>query len=778
MKRNSSALAEEPVAKKRMVGYDTFLKWRTDLDRDCQTVSWLDCETDTKPKAKAGQKTVTKLKCKVCTKFKAKITTRRNFSNRWIAGAESVRTSNIRDHAHSDQHMHAMLLLKKEHADAKGLGAASYAPIAQLLQGLSVDERAKLSKKFDIAYFAATEKLAFTKYPSICQLEARHGVDIGTSYLNKSAGMTFCHFITESRRQELRTILSSAKFFSILMDGSTDKGNIDDELFLVLYCDTNGSDEKVHTQMSYFTVARPQAVTAEGLFECLQSGLGQLGIEAIDAAAEDCKRLVGIGTDGAAANIASGGLKGLVEKELPWVYWMWCLAHRLELAIKDALKGTSFDFIDEMLLRLYYIYEKSPKKCRELEEIVTELRGCLQFDDAGVRPVRASGSRWVSHKLNAMKRVLSKFGAYTNHLAALSEDGSVKASDRAKLRGFYTRWVDAKYLLGCALFVDLLTPCAIFSKVMQNDDLDVLGALLRTVKEINKLSSKSLEHWSTYTATLKKLTEEDGEMVYQCQTLKKFEQAKRLYQSHHQEYCSSVTGCLKSRLAWSDLQVVRDIIFLLATQGWQKVVDEEEESEPEHDNDKPDPMEAIVRLGERFKHPLEAAGADLDELPKEFREVLIYATQFISLSSMDYQAVWWRLFHAPNASEWSNILILAQLIFSLPVSNGKLERIFSTLKIIKVDKRASLSNSTLDDLLVLNADKIPVQDFNPDPSIDLWWNAKTRRLNQKPRKEYKKRSSQSKEKDNSDGEDTETDTSTVLLNDWDEWMNESEAETM
>ena len=355
--------------------------------------------------------------------------------------------------------------------------------------------------------------------------------------------------------------------------------------------------------------------------------------------------------------------------------------------------------------------KKSPKKCRALEEIITELQGCLQFDDGGVRPV----SRWVSHKLNAMKCVLSKFGAYTNHLAALS--------------------------------------------------------------------SKSLEHWPTYTATLKKLTEEDGEMVYQCQTLKKFEQAKRLYQSHHQEYCSSVTGCLKSRLAWSDLQVVRDIIFLLATQGWQKVVDEEEESEPEHDNDKPDPMEAIVRLGERFKLPLEAAGADLDELPQEFREVLLYATQFISLSSITYQAVWWRLFHAPNASEWSNVLILAQLIFSLPVSNGKLERIFSTLKVIKVDKRASLGNSTLDDLLVLNADKIPLQDFNPDPSIDLWWKAKTRRPNQK---EYKKRpsermrSGESKEKDDSDSEDAEeTDTSAVLLNDWDEWMNEiqSEAET-
>jgi len=43
----------------------------------------------------------------------------------------------------------------------KDPSAASYAPIAQLLRGLSVDEKAKLSKKFDISYFGDTEKLMY-----------------------------------------------------------------------------------------------------------------------------------------------------------------------------------------------------------------------------------------------------------------------------------------------------------------------------------------------------------------------------------------------------------------------------------------------------------------------------------------------------------------------------------------------------------------------------------------------------------------------------------------
>ena len=54
----------------------------------------------------------------------------------------------------------------------------------------------------------------------------------------------------------------------------------------------------------------------------------------------------------------------------------WCLAHRLELAIKDALKSSLFSQIDEPLLRIYYLYEKAPKKCRELDRIVEELKEC------------------------------------------------------------------------------------------------------------------------------------------------------------------------------------------------------------------------------------------------------------------------------------------------------------------------------------------------------------------------------------------------------------------
>ena len=101
-----------------------------------------------------------------------------------------------------------------------------------------------------------------------------------------------------------------------------------------------------------------------------------------------------------------------------------------------------------------------------------------------------------------------------------------------------------------------------------------------------------------------------------------------------------------------------------------------------------------------------------------------------------------------------------------------MERCFSTLKLIKSEKRSSLSNESLDDLLAINIDAIPLKMFNPDSSIELWWKDKIRRPNQQPRKVYEKKSGQSSTTVDltADDEMPEIDPE-LTLDDWDEWMN-------
>ena len=129
-------------------------------------------------------------------------------------------------------------------------------------------------------------------------------------------------------------------------------------------------------------------------------------------------------------------------------------------------------------------------------------------------------------------------------------------------------------------------------------------------------------------------------------------------------------------------------------------------------------------------------------------------------------------------STWFKCLTLARLLLTLLVSNGKLEQVFSTLKVLKVDKRSVLGNNTLDDLLVLNTDHIPLKEFDPDRSIRLWWTSKKRRVIQGPRKEYQRKSRDQDDTSSIDSQsltvvDTQslgTSTTSVLLDDWDVFM--------
>ena len=69
----------------------------------------------------------------------------------------------------------------------------------------------------------------------------------------------------------------------------------------------------MHTRTVYFKLIRPKSVTAEGLFDVKQRRLNSLGIQSVDI--DNCQKLIGIGTDGASANIANTRLKDITEKK-------------------------------------------------------------------------------------------------------------------------------------------------------------------------------------------------------------------------------------------------------------------------------------------------------------------------------------------------------------------------------------------------------------------------------------------------------------------------------
>ena len=716
--QSRTSQAEKTVTNNRGVTVRTVEKWKRDFEKCLQTSLWLDY-------VKMDREYVAMLKCKVCIRFSDKIQSCRNYNAAFINGSKNLRSSAVKDHGKTDMHQTAMRLYNKYQAE----NVTEYSPLARALYTLDASTKRTLEKKFNLAYFICKENMAFTKMAPLCELQAQHGVQLGTGYKNNQACSVFVEYIAKEQRIMLREQLKMAKFFSIQADGSTDCANKEEELFLVLYFDPYSDDGKVHVRSKFFAVRQPKNGTAAGLYESYTRAFDHM--EVIDWE----NKLIGFGCDGTSVNIAGNGLKGLLERSVPWVVTFWCLAHRLELSIKDALKSTYFSTIDEVLLRVYYLYKNSTKKCRELEEVIQSLKSCFIESESemhvtrGNRPLRACGTRFIAHKVAAINRLLDKYGAYIAHLCTLIEDPSVKQADKSKLKGYVLKWKDSMILFGCSFFHDLLKPCAILSKVLQDNELcvtDAIEALLKTKKNIQKLRATSFEDLPTVKKVMSRIQDTDNGTTYQGVQLTRYTEAVAYFRGHMDGLIDSVLHCFKDRVKDHHADLLTDVLTLLATHGWSRSEEADFASV------------SVSTLASRFTVPLERAGIDVSALGDEWIDMVDYAKRYLNITQENGVTIWWKLFNSPSSKNWVNILSLIELVYCLPMSNGHVERIFSTLKLIKTERRSSLCEDYLDNILRIMVDGPPLSEWNPSKAVQLWWNDKQRRSVSDTRKAPKK----------------------------------------
>ena len=375
---------------------------------------------------------------------------------------------------------------------------------------------------------------------------------------------------------------------------------------------------------------------------------------------------------------------------------------------------------------MYYIYENSPKKCRELEVVVEELKGYLEPSElrasGGTRLLRACGTRFIAHKVAALGRLVDRLGAYLAHLTTMSEDSSVKAVDRQKLKGYMKKWRNSKYLLGSALFHDILKPSATMCKELQEDELCVVRAIesvVKTKRSMDKVRETPFEELPTVKKILERIQQGDGSVSYQAAELTLYDAGLEFIKSHHVEWVESVEACLLQRLKTQapELKLLTHALTILATHGWEQ-------------SENPSvPHGALESVCQRFRSPLEKAGTDISSVKEEWDDLLDYSKRYLNLVQKDYKVIWWKLFNAVDAKKWSNVLAVIELLFCLPIANGRVERVFSQLKLIKNNRRTCLRENTLDQLLRINVEGPPLSDWDPTHALELWYMDKTRRLN-------------------------------------------------
>ena len=169
--------------------------------------------------------------------------------------------------------------------------------------------------------------------------------------MNDKQAATFTYYIAETVKKDFANKLWQAKMFSVLNDSSTDISVTDEELVYVRYLE----DVRPVTKfLSIQALCKADAVA-------VVAAIDKAFLDETDMQPNEwCNKTVRMSTDGASVMI--GIRNGVVTKiKVPHLISVHCVAHRLELGIKDSIKQVTYlakveDFILSLVTSFIVIH--------------------------------------------------------------------------------------------------------------------------------------------------------------------------------------------------------------------------------------------------------------------------------------------------------------------------------------------------------------------------------------------------------------------------------------
>lgn len=698
---------------------ETVKKWILEnnwtwLEYDLTPVSEPDPNTASISERRLGSATchtIVRLRCKVCLDEQARVRALRNFSESFIKGVtgSALKKDNVKKHSQTEMHIKAIGLSRGQKRTLSDIYSST--PLGRAFKKSNSDEESRVSKLVEITYMLAKEEIPFSKFPSYCKMEKRHGVALGTMYITEPKCSEFTSCIGQAFENELVTALTKSPYFSILTDGSTDASVTEKELIYILYLTETGE-----AACRFFKLSDVHDATAQGLRQTILDSYEEIMGEG-EGQNEFQKKLIGLCCDGASVNMGKNrGLATLLKADSPWLVTMHCMNHRLELALKDAFSQSYVEEIINILTGIYFTYEKSPKRLRDLKTLA-EILG-----ESFVKPVRACGTRWAQHKIRACDALLKSYSVIVSHLENLvSESNTI---DTAKFRGYLKKMKSCNFVLNLLYFRELLEPVTRLSCNLQGDVCDLLfaksgmEALLVTLDDFTKAGAAGVSKETEFSKFLNEAESsfqtDPNSVCFKGVPLSNVEVGLRTIEEKVKEYAESLKQCIQHR--FHDLQT-NDIfkgLKLLDPSTWPK------------------DREALIEFGKEelslvqshFHALFKLHNVKTEAFESEFTEMKLF---WLSNLSHLHRADFWSAVYDIMRTQYPNLLHVYIILKLLPVSNAKVERAFSFMRRVKTDWRNGLSENTLNHLLRIDIDGPDIDDFDPSAAVHIFYSDKVRR---------------------------------------------------
>ena len=185
----------------------------------------------------------------------------------------------------------------------------------------------------------------------------------------------------------------------------------------------------------------------------------------------------------------ASGLVVRLKNKFPNVQSVHCLAHKLELSIKDALKevGGTNQF-EICISHLYSLYNQSTRNSRLLKEAAAELN--MEILKIG----QIFTIRWVASSFKTVKAVWKDFPALALHFKTSSENASHNDLERQKYKGLLKHLTNSGFVEDLAVedlavMKDILCEFQSLSLKLQRREMTLVDSSVHIKQTINVLTA-------------------------------------------------------------------------------------------------------------------------------------------------------------------------------------------------------------------------------------------------------------------------------------------------
>ena len=541
------------------------------------------------------------------------------------------------------------------------------------------------SRCFRTVYKVAKHSQQYVDYKADITVQQLNGIDIGqTLHSLESFTKITSHIASGMKNELLRYCTCSDSKFSVLLDEITYLGK-KPCIMVYLRCGLPGC-EKPST--FFISLIELDSSRAQSIKDALLKSLSKFGFSE-----EYCQaNWLGIATNGCSTLIGKrSSLIALLQKQFPKLLAWYCAAHRLELAVGEALnsdpKGNSFTAFVEIL---HSVCSMSPRNRQELREVVESLD--LELMKVGL----IFNVHWVSSSVRTVKAVWQNLPALFEYFTKAAKDSTRSNLEQVSFSVLAKQLSNKAFVTNLGFMFDILKELSSVAQQLQTITTNMMTAHSRLLLT-RQLFVSLKERRGRYES------EAEGGSFKGVPLSENVTGVGEINRNQFLEHLiSTMDGCTFTN-AGNFYDTVISNMKVLDKSNW---------------------------LPEQLAHP-GFADEKIVQLCKMFR----VDEESVRRSFRDY------VFSGGSQSMLGSVSQLLQAISLIPVQTVECERGLSSLNSILTPQMASASTQKLDQALFLYTTGPPLEMFNPEPYVKSWLQisgqvAKDAKLASKKRKDF------------------------------------------